>query len=188
MQRLKMVLTALCLLLLTTAPAIASGDGEHGESWLNLGLRIVNFAFFLGIIYYFFGKKIIGFFKGRTESIAAELASLEQRKADAGQNLADIEMRIANLEAERQRIIADYTAQGEVLRASIIDQAERQAEQIAAQAKVTAENEIKAAIEAMRAEVADTIIEATEQLIAKKLTATEHTKLIDKYLTKVVLN
>lgn len=188
MQRWKIVLTAFCILLLTAAPAIASGDAGHGESWTNLGLRIVNFALFLGVIYYFFGKKILAFFKNRTEGIAAGLASLEQRKADARQSLADVERRIADLEAERQRIIADYTAQGEVMRASIIEQAERQAEQITTQAKVTADNEIKSAIEAMRAELADTIIEATEQLIAKKLTATEHTKLIDKYLTKVVLN
>jgi len=40
----------------------------------------------------------------------------------------------------------------------------------------------------MRAEMADKVVEATEQLIQKKLTANEHTKLIDKYLTKVVLN
>ena len=185
MQRLKIVLTAFCILLLTTAPAIAS-DGH--ESWSNLGWRVLNFAAFLGVIYYFFGKKIVAFFKGRTEGIAADLASLEQRKADAKQSLADVEKRIADLEAERQRIVADYTAQGEAMKAAIVDQAEKQAAQITAQAKVTAENEIKAAVEAMRAEMADKIVEATEQLIAKKLTATEHTKLIDKYLTKVVLN
>lgn len=186
MQRLKIVLTAFCILMLTTAPAIAE-DG-HGESWTNLALRIVNFALFLGVIYYFFGKKIIAFFKGRTEGIAAEIASLDQRKVDAKQSLADVEQRIADLEEERQRIIADYTAQGEAMKASIVEQAERQAAQITAQAKVTAENEIKAAVEAMRAEMAEKVVEATEQLIAKKLTATEHTKLIDKYLTKVVLN
>ena len=42
--------------------------------------------------------------------------------------------------------------------------------------------------EAMRAEMADKIVEATEKLLAKKLTAAEHAKLVDKYLTKVVLN
>ena len=188
MQRLKIVLTAFCILLLTAVPAIASGDGEHGESWSNLGYRIINFIAFIGVIYYFAGKKIIGFFKGRTEGIAAEIASLEQRKADAQKSLADVEQRIANLEEERRAILAEYTAQGEAMKASIIEKAEQAASQLTAQAKNTAQNEIKAAIEVMRAEMADKVVEATEQLIQKKLTANEHTKLIDKYLTKVVLN
>ena len=40
----------------------------------------------------------------------------------------------------------------------------------------------------MRAQMADEIIVAAEKLLAEKLTANEHEKLIDKYLTKVVLN
>jgi len=184
-QRLKIVLTAFSILLLAATPAIAAG-GE--ESWSNVALRIVNISLFIGVIGYFAGKKIVGFFKGRTQDIAAEISSLEERKKTAEQSLADVERRIANLEQERQAIIADYTAQGETLKAAIIQEAEKAAVQITTQAKATAQNEIKAAIEAIRAEMADKVVEATEQLIAKKLSASEHTKLVDKYLTKVVLN
>ena len=81
-----------------------------------------------------------------------------------------------------------FTAQGEAMKAAIIAQAEKTAEQITASAKKTAENEINAAIGAMRAEMAEHIVAATEKLLAQKLSASEHTKLIDKYLTKVVLN
>ena len=189
MQRLKIVLTAFCILLFTASFAVASGDGEaHGESVTNLISRIINLALFIGVIVYFWGKKIASFFKGRTEGIATEISTLEQRKADAQKSFADVEQRIANLEEERQAILAEYTAQGEALKAAIIKDAEKAAEQITAQAKATAQNEIKAAIEDMRSEMADKVVEATEKLLAKKLSASEQTKLIDKYLTKVVLN
>jgi F-type H+-transporting ATPase subunit b len=187
-QRLKIVLTAFCILLLAAAPAIAAGDGEHGESWSNTVFRLINIALFIGVIAYFWGKKIVGFFKGRSQGIATEISSLEERKKAAEQSLADVERRIANLEQERQAIIAEYTAQGEALKAAIIQEAEKAAVQITSQAKATAQNEIKAAVEAIRAEMADKVVEATEKLIAKKLSASEHTKLVDKYLTKVVLN
>lgn len=43
-------------------------------------------------------------------------------------------------------------------------------------------------METMRAEMADHIIAAAEKMLQEKLTGEEHEKLIDKYLTKVVLN
>jgi len=184
-QALKIILTALCILLLAASPAIAAGDHEY---WLNTFWRILNIALFIGVIYYFWGKKIIGFFTGRSQGIATEIASLEERKKTAEQNLADVERRIANLEQERQAIIADYTAQGEALKSAIIQEAEKAVAHITDQAKAAAQNEIKAAVENMRAEMADKVALATEKLMAKKLSAAEQTKLVDKYLTKVVLN
>lgn len=178
----------LCILLLVAAPAIAAGDGEHGESWANVTFRILNIGLFIGVIAYFWGKKILAFFKGRSEGIAAEISSLEKRKSVAEQNLADVERRIANLEEKRKAIITEYMAQGEALKNAIILEAEKTAAQIAAQARTTARNEIKAAVESMRAEMADNVVKAAEKLIEKKLSSAEHTKLIDKYLTKVVLH
>ena len=188
MQRLKIALTAFCILLFTASFAVASGGEDHGLPWGNFGWRILNLILVVGVIYYFFGKKIVAFFKGRSEGIASEIASLEERKLEAAKNLADVEKRIADLDSECQAILREYTAQGEALKASILAQAEKAAAQLAESAKRTAENEINAAIVAMRAEMADHIIEATEKLLAKKLSAAEHAKLVDKYLTKVVLN
>ena len=185
MQGLKIVLATFCILILAASPAIAAGDQE---SWSNLGWRIFNAILFIGVIYYFWGKKIIGFFTGRSQGIATEISLLEERKKAAEQSLADVERRIANLEQERQAIIADYTAQGEALKSAIIQEAEKAAAHITSQAKSAAENEIKAAVETMRAEMANKVVETTEKFLAQKLSAAEHTKLIDKYLTKVVLN
>ena len=188
MHRLKITFTALCILLFTASAAVASGGAEHSIPWGNFALRVINLIAVLAIIYHFFGKKIAGFFKGRSEGIATEISPLEERKHEAQKNLSDVEKRIANLERECDSVLREYTAQGEAMKASIIAQAEKTAAQITASAKKTAENEINAAIDAMRAELAEHIVAATEKLLAKKLSASEHTKLVDKYLTKVVLN
>lgn len=188
MRKLHISVLSLCILLFSAGAAFAA-DG-HG-SWSNLGFRVLNLALVVGVVYYFFGKKIVGFFKGRTEGIATELTSLESRKAEAQKSLANVEQRIADLEQERQAILSEYKAQGETLKASIIAQAEKSAVQITEQAKTAAENEIKVAIEDIRLEMAEKIVEATEELLTQKLSEAEHGKLIDKYLTtltKVVLN
>ncbi|MDY6852299.1 MAG: hypothetical protein SV487_09555, partial [Thermodesulfobacteriota bacterium] len=78
--------------------------------------------------------------------------------------------------------------QGEALKASIIEKAHQAAEKIKVQAEMTAAQERKAAQEKIRAEMAEMIVEAAEKILAEKLTADEHEKLINEYLTKVVLN
>lgn len=188
MPRLKIVLTAFCILLASATFALAATDGEHSLPWGNFAFRILNLLLFIGVIAYFFGKKIVSFFKERTQGIVAEIAGLEERKVLAQKNLAEIEAHISRLDEERQEILTQYAAQGEALKASIISQAQKTAEQIAAQAKTTAQNEVNAAVEAMRAEMAEEIVKATERLLAQKLSESEHLRLVDKYLTKVVLN
>lgn len=168
--------------------AHASGDSGHGPDWGNFALRIVNFIIFIGIIWKVAGKKIVGFFCGRRQSIEQELGDLETRRSEAQKQLAEVEQRIANLEVERQAILADFQAQGEHIKSAIIAKAEVSAKQITDQAKRTADNEIKAAIDDMRASMAEEIIDAASKQLQKKLTGEEHEKLIDKYLTKVVLN
>ncbi len=189
MKGLRITTVALALTMLCTVCAWATEPGGgHDLPWGNFAARLITFVVVLGIIWYAAGKKIVGFFSGRRAGIAGELEELESRKTQARRDLADVEQRIANIEAERQSIIAEYRAQGERMREAIIAKAEESASQIAAQAVRTAENEVKQAVEQMRAEMADLVVSAAESMLAEKLTKDEHEKLIDKYLTKVVLN
>ncbi len=183
------IFIAACLLLLSAGAAFASeAGGGHELPWGNLAYRIINFVLFIGLITYFFGKKIKGFFQGRTQEIANEISSLEQRKAETAASLAGVEERIKNLEQERKAILAEYQAQGEAAKAAIIAKAHAAAERLQEQAKRSAQNEIDQALEAVRADIAEKIVHAAERLLAERLTAKEHAELIDQYLTKVVLN
>jgi F-type H+-transporting ATPase subunit b len=113
---------------------------------------------------------------------------LAERREDAEKKLAEVEKNIANIEQEREAILAEFRAQGETLKASIIEGAKESAEKITAQAKLTAEQERRTAVQDVRAEVAELVVDAAERLLAEKLSADEHNKLINDSLTKVVLN
>lgn len=187
MNKLRTIVGASALVLLMTATAFASADG-HDLPWGNFAYRVITLAVVLGIIWYKGGSKIKSFFNGRADGIKEELVSLETRKADAKAKLADVEQRIANLDAEAQSILEEYRKQGEAAKAAIIERAEKSAAQITEQAGKAAENEVKQAMEQMREEMADLVATAAEQMIAKKLDKKGHEALIDKYLTKVVLS
>lgn len=194
MKRVKVISYTCLMVVLCAAVAIASehgaegGEAVHGNDWGNFAFRLVNFAAFVGIIWWAAGKKIVGFFSSRRYNIETELNELSKRKMEAEKHLAEVERNIANVQSERERIIADYKSQGEALKESIVEKAHKQAEVIRRQAEITAEQEAKYAMEKMRAEIAELIAQAAEKALAKKLTKEEHEKLIDKYLTKVVFN
>ena len=189
MKRLRLILpVAACFLLAASVAYASGGGGDHEIPWMNYIWRVLNFVIFLFILYKFAGKKAADFFGGRVSGIRNELDDLETRKADASKKLAEVEKSIADIEQEKASILDEAKAQGEALKASIIEKAEKSAAQMAEQAKMSAQNEAKAEIDRLRAEMADLVVEAAAKLVEEKLGEKEHEKLVDEYLTKVVLN
>jgi F-type H+-transporting ATPase subunit b len=175
------IIGAICLL------AFIAGRGSHNP-YVDLAFRTGNVVLFIALVCHLWGAKIKAFFKGRTEGIKNELSTLEEAKTNAFNRMKQVEKRISSLDKESQAILAEYRAQGEALKSEIIMKAEKTARQIIAQAKATAQSEVDKAVEEMRLEISEEIIVATEKLLAERLTAAEHEKLVNKSLTKVVLN
>lgn len=167
--------------------AFAAGYGSHNEL-VDFGFRMITFALFLAVIWYAAGGMIKNGLKKRSQGIAKELTDLEAAKVKANKALKEVEARIIGLDKERQAILASYKAQGEAIKSEIILKAEKSARQIVAQSKRTAQNEVEKALGEMRSAMADEIMEATEKLLKERLGEKEHEKLIDKSLSKVVLN
>jgi F-type H+-transporting ATPase subunit b len=184
----KICSTAFAALCVFALPALAADAGDHEVSWSNTAFRVINLAMFLGLCWFFFGKKATALLRGRSAGIAGEISGLEQKKAEAEQKLAEVEKRIANLEDERKALIAEYVSQGEALKSAILVKAEEEAKAVSTRAQTALENEIRAAVQEIRAELAEKIAEAAEELVLRKLDAGEHARLIDKYLAEVVFH
>lgn len=187
--------TVLSLIGVLAFAAVAyASDGEaahHGidaATWKNFAFRIVNFIIFIFLIYKFGGAKIAAFFGGRRAQIRKDLEDLEVRQVEAEKKLKDVETGIRNLEQEKAAILAEAKTQGEAIKASIIEKAQKDAAQMQVQARNSAENEARAAFDRVRGEIADQVIEQATKIVREKLTDKDHERLVDEYLTKVVLN
>ena len=176
-----------CVALLAIPSEAMASDG-HGPRWGDFGWRVLNFVIFAAILWRFIGGLAKKFFKGRREKIDSTLHDLDDRRGRARQELDAVETRIANLNQERDAILAESRAQAESLKQGIVEEAHRQAAQIVEQARLTAENEGRAILAEVRATIADEIVDAAEQALTGKLNADEHEKLITKSLNKVVLH
>ncbi len=182
------ILFGVCVCVLAASHASAAGGGNEAAAWKDFIWRVLNLVLFVGIVYKLAGKRIKEFFTGRKESIRNELQELEDRKVKASNDLKQVEESIAGLEQERQAILDEAHKQGEAAREAILAKAYQDAEKIKDQARVKAEQETQFMLESLRAEMADKIIQAAEKMLSDKLTKKEQEKLVDKYLTKVVLN
>ena len=175
------------VLLIVSVASASSGDSGQQTPVANLVWRLLNIAIVIGIIWKLAGKKISELFTGRRAGIAKELDDLESRKEKARQDLMDVEKRIANLEAERVSILADYEVRGEALKVEIIAKAEQSAVHIIEQARQTAQNEVDDAVKALREELAEKIVDAATKSIVGSLSTKDQEKLLNSFLNKVVL-
>jgi len=175
-----------------TALAYASGgeggDAHEGLPWANFGWRILNFVVFIFLLYKFAGAKAAAFFGGRRTQIKKDLEDLQTRKAEAEKRLKDVESGIRNLEQEKAAILAEAKNQGEAIKDAIIAKAKKDALAMQAQAVTSAENEARAAFDRVRGEIADQVIEQATKIVREKLNEQDHERLVDEYLTMVVLN
>lgn len=184
MRHLRIIALSGIMVLLAAGAAHAAGDGHPPLRWMDLFYRVVTTILVIAAIWKLAGKPAVKFFTGRRDGIALELDDLDARKEKAQQDLACVEQRIADLENERAAIIADYEARGEALKKEIIAKAEEQAAQIMNQARQTAQSEIDQALTVLRAELAEKIVAAASESIAGTLSAKDHEKLLNNFLTK----
>jgi len=185
--------TLLACLVIATVAFANEPEGAHHAVFTaanvkNYGLRMVNFVIFAFLLYKFGGAKIKDFFVGRRDGIKKDLDDLQSRQAAAEKKLKEVEAGIANMAKEKEAILSQAKEQGEAIKNAIIEKAKKDADALTEQAKRTASNEAQAAIDRIRGEMADLVVAAAEKVVAEKLSAEDHDKLVDEYLTKVVLN
>jgi len=172
--------------------AAASGGGGHGgidpAKVTDLILRTVNFAVFAGILIFLLAKKVKvkDIFANRSQEIAKTLDDLQAEKDAAAKELAEMEAKLAAVAAEREKIIQQYIAEGELEKAKILEKAEMVAARIKDLAALTISQETKKAAQELKTEVADMATKLAEDLLKEKVTFADQQQLVEEYLKKVV--
>ncbi len=179
-------------LTLTAGAAFASsGGGGHvveSKHWLTTDTaRVLNFAVLMSLLVFVLRKPVSNALSGRVESIRNELDTLETQKVDAEKALAEYKTKIVTLESEVDAILAQYKEQGDAAKKRICAEAELYAAKLEEQARRNIDHEFNAARADLKAEIMALALEKAEELIQEKINADDQDKLVDDYLTKVVM-
>ena len=191
MGKARYVVSLLVVVSVLFAFGAVWASSEGGEGGLDKGKdliwRTMNFALLAGILIYFLRKPLPKALQSRRQGIKDQLDDLERQKRDAERELAEYKERFARLDQEVEKIVAEYIHDGEAAKANIIEEAKAAAEKLQEQAKKNIEHEFQKAKQQLKAEMADEAVAMAEELIKKDIKHKDQKRLIDEYLTKVVV-
>jgi len=178
------------LLLAGVAAASEAAPGGHGgvspEKIQDLIWRTVNFVVFAAILIKLVAKPAKNFFAQRTQDVAETLEDLEAKLAAAGDAVKAAESRLAEVAKEREKIIQQYMAEGEMEKAKILDKANMVAERLKEMAAFTIQQETKKAAQSLREEIVGLATQMATDKIKEKATYADQQGLVEEYLKKVV--
>ncbi len=190
-HRFPAILSATALFLLTVAGVALASSGGGAEAapkgWvIEDTYKVMNFVVLAAALFFIAKKPVKEFFSSRTTGIQEELEGLELKKAEAEKVLSGYAEKIAALDQEAERIVADYVAQGEDAKTRILAEAEAQAAKLEEMAKRNIEQEFKSAKDQLRQEISEKALAQAEVLVRKSIATEDQDRLVDDYLTKVV--
>ena len=194
MEKLRYVMSLLVVVsvLLAFGSVWASSEGGHDDhggkgKGMDLVWRSMNFVVLAGVLTFLLRKPIAKGLESRRQGIRDELDDLEGQKQEAEKRLAEYKERLKVMDQEAKKIVAEYTREGEALKAKIIEQAQVSAEKLQEQAKKNIEHEFDKAKQQLKAEMAGQAVAMAEQLIKEHINEEDQERIVDEYLTKVVV-
>lgn len=175
------------VLVLASGTALASGGGhtDGGVLMKDFLWRCFNFAVTFGLLAYFVTKPIRKGLSGRSQDIAESLKAAEVAKAEAEAKFAEYDQKLSKATEEIEEIYQDIRREGEQERDRIIANAKEMAVKIKAEAEKSASFEVARARAELREDASRMAIEIAEELLQKKFTKKDQTRLVDEYIQKV---
>ncbi len=188
-----LVLTAM-LLFGFTSIALSSTEGGNGgehaqvsKGWVATDTyRVMNFTVLAVALFFLLRKPLVKGLGARTAGIRDQLSDLEARKKEAESQLAAYTEKLAELDQEAERLVAEYVRQGNEAKERILLEAEQAAEKLEAQALRNIEHEFKTAKVKLQADILEKALVKAEEIIQERITAEDQDRLVDEYLEKVV--
>jgi F-type H+-transporting ATPase subunit b len=178
------------LLAGVAAASEAAHGGGHGgvspEKIQDLIWRTVNFVVFAAILIKLVAKPAKNFFAQRSQDVATTLEEVEARQAASEAAVKAAEARLAEVAKERENVIKQFVAEGEMEKAKILDKANLVAARLKEMAVMTIEQETKKAAQSLKEDVVGLATQMATDMIKEKATYADQQGLVEEYLKKVV--
>ena len=172
-------------------PTILAAEETEGGSFLvspDIGLMIWTLLVF-GLSMYLLGKlafpRIAEALDRRQKAIEESIDAAERTRREADELLAEYRERLAEARGQADDIVARARKTGEAAENEIVADARAKREEMMDQTRRDIEAETRRAIQAIRAEVADLTVLATEKVTRKTLDDDDQKRLVEEALSEL---
>lgn len=160
------------------------GKLDEGEQPMPPGIlfALINFAIFFGLLIKFAGPKLGVYLRTRHEAVKGQLEEAARLRAEARAKLDDYNQRIAAVDGEVNKLLAEVRADAEAEREMILDQARSQAEAMKKDAQRRIEAEIARARLMLEREVASAAVAAAETILRERTTGDDQARMFGNFV------
>jgi F-type H+-transporting ATPase subunit b len=170
--------------LFTATPAWASAaEAEHHAPSINgIWFPLGNFLIFAFIIVRYAFPPVKNFLQSRREAVQATVSEAAAKKQRAQSIVKDYQARLARLDQEVQSIQASLRYEGEREKAKLLQDAETLATKIKEDARFLADQEVKAARQKIREEMASQAEATAREIVQRNLSAADQSRLVEDFI------
>jgi len=148
-------------------------------------IEVAAFLLMLGILARYVYPRVIEAAEARQKAIAAELEEAEKSRKESEERLQKAQKQLDDARQQAQEIIAGAGRSADQLREDLKAKAEEDAKRLVERSREEIVAERQKALDSVRREVAELVVEATEKVIGESLDGARHRKLIDQAIKEV---
>jgi len=159
-----------------------------GLTDINVALVVwttITFLLLIIVLGKFAWGPILQMIETREKTIADALESARHERAEAEKAAAEMRASLDKAHAEAAELIRKNQQEVAAAKAELMAQARKQSEEMLAQARATIQEERRAAVAELRAQVVDLAIAAAERLLATQMDEKKQRQLVEEYLEKL---
>ena len=160
------------------------GTLDEGEQPMPPGIlfALINFVIFLGLLVKFAGPKLATALRIRHDAVKDQLAEAARLRAEARTKLDDYNQRIAVVDGEVNKLMAEIRAEAEAEREMILAQARSQADALKKDAQRRIEAEVARARLMLEREVASAAVAAAEKILRERTTGDDQARMFGNFV------
>jgi F-type H+-transporting ATPase subunit b len=165
-------------------PAFAAGGGEDGVA-KDLLYRVINLLILIGVLVYFARKPIQGFFSDRRNQIRDSLNNASELCRRAESRYSKWQRKLADLEEELSSIRETARERAEREREQILADARAAAERIRNDARSAVDQELRRAKAQLRDEASELAVELAAGILQEQVTTQDRERLFDEFIERI---
>ena len=145
--------------------------------------RIFNFVVFVGVLFFILRKPVREFWISRAHQIRFEMEEAGRIRRESGERHEALRKRISRIETEIKDLQRSLVQEGELERARLVQEGEGLSRRIREDGERIAAQEVRKAIEALKAQAVHLSVELAERLVRQSLTPSDQRRISERYLS-----